>query len=115
MQISKLSIQRPTLVVVLFSILTLMGLLSYFSLNYELFPRFASNVITITTVYLGAGPEEVESSITKKIENAVAAMENVKKITAISSDNLSAITIQLTTAANADVSLEDAQRRVNVI
>ncbi len=115
MQISKLSIQRPTLVVVLFSILTLMGLLSYFSLNYELFPKFASNVITITTVYPGAGPEEVESSVTKKIENAVAAMENVKKLTAISSDNLSVLTIQLTTAANADVSLEDAQRRVNVI
>ncbi|HTJ11991.1 MAG TPA: efflux RND transporter permease subunit [Dinghuibacter sp.] len=115
MQISKISIQRPTLVVVLFSILTLMGLLSYFSLNYELFPKFASNVITITTVYPGAGPEEVESSITKKIENAVAAMENVKKLTAISSDNLSVLTIQLTTAANADVSLEDAQRRVNVI
>lgn len=115
MQISKISIQRPTLVVVLFSILTLMGLLSYFSLNYELFPKFASNVITITTVYPGAGPEEVETSITKKIENAVAAMENVKKLTAISSDNLSVLTIQLTTAANADVSLEDAQRRVNVI
>jgi HAE1 family hydrophobic/amphiphilic exporter-1 len=92
-----------------------MGLLSYVSLNYELFPKFASNVITITTVYPGAGPEEVESSVTKKIENAVAAMENVKKLTAISSDNLSVLTIQLTTAANADVSLEDAQRRVNVI
>ncbi len=115
MQISKVSIQRPTLVVVLFSILTLMGLLSYFSLNYELFPKFATNVITITTIYPGAGPEEVESDVTKKIENAVAAMENVKKLSAISSDNLSVITIQLTTNANADISLEDAQRRVNVI
>ena len=115
MIISKISIQRPTMVVVLFSVLTLMGLLSYFSLNYELFPNFASNVVTISTVYPGAGPEEVESSVTKKIEDAVAAMENVKKLTAISADNLSVVTIQLINGANADVALEDAQRKVNSI
>jgi HAE1 family hydrophobic/amphiphilic exporter-1 len=103
------------MVVVLFSILTLMGLLSYFSLNYELFPKFASNVVTISTVYPGAGPEEVESSVTKKIEDAVAAMENVKKLTAISADNLSVVTIQLNNGANADIALEDAQRKVNSI
>jgi hydrophobic/amphiphilic exporter-1 (mainly G- bacteria), HAE1 family len=115
MTISKISIERPTLVVVLFSILTLMGLLSYFSLNYELLPKFASNAVTITTVYPGVGPEEVESSVTKKIEDAVAAMENVKKLTAVSSDNLSVVTIQLLTGANADIALEDAQRKVNSI
>ena len=103
------------MVVVLFSILTLMGLLSYSSLNYELFPKFASNVVTISTVYPGAGPEEVESSVTKKIEDAVAAMENVKKLTAISADNLSIVTIQLNNGADADVALEDAQRKVNSI
>ena len=81
MKITEISIKRPTIVVVVFTILGLLGFLSYRSLNYELLPKFASNAITISTVYPGAGPDEVQNTVTKKIEDAVASMENIDKLT----------------------------------
>ncbi|QHS61546.1 efflux RND transporter permease subunit [Chitinophaga agri] len=115
MKITEISIKRPTIVVVIFTILTLLGVMSYKSLNYELLPKFTSPVVTIATVYPGASPKEVESTITKKIEDAVASMEKIKKIISKSSESLSTVTVELNNDANVDIALQDAQRKVNAI
>jgi HAE1 family hydrophobic/amphiphilic exporter-1 len=75
MKISEISIKRPSIILVLFIILTLGGIFSYSQLGYELIPKFEVNVITIQTVYPGASPTEVENTVTKKIEDAVASLE----------------------------------------
>ncbi|MDQ4138999.1 MAG: efflux RND transporter permease subunit, partial [Bacteroidota bacterium] len=59
MNITKLSIQRSTIVVVVFTVLTLLGVGAYKALNYELLPKFSPPVLTITTLYPGASPSEV--------------------------------------------------------
>ncbi len=115
MQIANISVKRPTLVIVVFIALTLFGLLSYFSLNYELLPKFSPGVISISTIYPGASPGEVENTVTKKLEDAVATLENVKKLDAVSYESLSLITITLTDNADVDQLLNDAQRKVNAI
>jgi HAE1 family hydrophobic/amphiphilic exporter-1 len=115
MKITEVSIKRPTIVVVVFTILTLLGVMSYKSLNYELLPKFSSPIVTIATIYPGASPNEVESSVTKKIEDAIASMEKIKKITSKSSESLSVITVELNNDANVDIALQDAQRKVNAI
>ncbi len=115
MKITEISIKRPSLVIVVFAALTLLGLLSYFSLSYELLPKFSNNVVSISTIYPGASPSEVENTVTKKIEDAVSSMENVKKLNAVSYESLSVVTITLTDAADIDLSLNDAQRKVNAI
>lgn len=115
MKIADISIKRPSLVIVVFTALTLLGLLSYFSLGYELLPKFSPNVVSISTIYPGASPNEVENTVTKKIEDAVSSMENIKKINAVSYESLSIVTITLTEKANIDNSLNDAQRKVNAI
>jgi HAE1 family hydrophobic/amphiphilic exporter-1 len=71
MTLTELAIKRPSLIVVIFSALTVLGLFGYFQLNYELLPKISSPVITITTPYPGASPTEVESEVTKPIEDAV--------------------------------------------
>jgi HAE1 family hydrophobic/amphiphilic exporter-1 len=115
MKITEISIKRPTIVVVIFTILTLLGVMSYQSLNYELLPKFSQPVVTIATVYPGASPKEVESTITKKIEDAVASMEKIKKIISKSNESLSTVTVQLSNDANVDIALQDAQRKVNAV
>ncbi len=115
MLITDISIKRPSLVIVVFTALTLLGLLSYFSLGYELLPKFSNNVVSIATVYPGASPNEVENTVTKKIEDAVSSMENIKKINSVSYESLSTVTITLTDKANVDISQNDAQRKVNAI
>ena len=82
MKIVDISIKRPSLVIVLFTILLLGGLFSYKQLSYELIPKFEVNVITVSTVYPGASPGEVENTVTKKLEDAISTMENIKKIKA---------------------------------
>ncbi len=115
MKLAEISIKRPSLVIVLFTILTLGGLFSYNQLGYELIPKFDMNVITVSTVYPGASPSEVENTVTKKIEDAIASLENIKKIDSKSYESLSVVSITLTSNANVDVSMNDAQRKINAI
>ncbi|MBO9204231.1 MULTISPECIES: efflux RND transporter permease subunit [Niastella] len=115
MKLAELSIKRPSLVIVLFTILTLGGLFSYKMLGYELIPKFDSNAVTITTIYPGASPAEVENTVTKKIEDAVASLENIKKLESKSYESISLVTIQLNSGADADYALNDAQRKINAI
>lgn len=115
MKLAEISIKRPTLIIVLFTVLTLAGLLSYSALNYELLPKFSPGVLSITTIYPGASPNEVENTVTKKIEDAVASMENIKKLDATSFEGVSVVVVTLRTGADVDYALNDAQRKVNAM
>lgn len=115
MKIAEVSIKRPTLVIVLFTVLILGGILSYTSLNYELLPKFSPSVVSVTTVYPGASPSEVENTVSKKIEDAVSSMENIKKLETKSFESLSIVTITLNSGSDVDYALNDAQRKVNAI
>lgn len=115
MKIAEISIKRPSIVIVVFTALTLLGIMSYFSLNYELLPKFSPGVVSISTIYPGASPSEVENTVTKKIEDAVASMENIKQLEATSFESLSLVIIQLNSEADVDYALNDAQRKVNAI
>ncbi|WP_313599964.1 efflux RND transporter permease subunit [Epilithonimonas vandammei] len=115
MKLAEIAIKRPSLVIVLFTILTLGGLLSYSMMGYELIPKFETNKVTISTVYPGASPSEVETSVTRKIEDAVGSLENVKKVESSSYESLSVISVTLNTGADVNYALNDAQRKVNAI
>lgn len=115
MKIAEISIKRPSIIIVLFTILILGGAFSYSQLGYELIPKFESNVISVATIYPGASPSEIENTVTKKVEDAIASLENIKKIDSKSYESLSIVSITLTTQADIDVSMNDAQRKINAI
>lgn len=115
MKIAEIAIKRPSLVIVLFTILTLGGILSYSLMGYELIPKFETNMVTISTVYPGASPAEVETSVTRKIEDAVGSLENVKKVESSSYESISVIRVELNAGADVNYALNDAQRKVNAI
>lgn len=113
MKLAEISIKRPSIIIVLFILLTLGGIFSYTQLGYELVPKFEVNVITIQTIYPGAAPSEVENSVTKKIEDAVSSLENVKKIESKSMESVSIVMITLNSNADVNFLLTDAQRKIN--
>lgn len=115
MKITEISIKRPSLIIVLFIILTLGGLFSYTQLGYELVPKFEINVITVQTVYPGASPAEVESSVTKKIEDAISSLESIKKVESTSLEGVSIVMITLNNGADVNFLLTDAQRKINAV
>jgi len=115
MTITELSVKRPTLAVVVFTIIALLGIISYSGLGYELLPKITSPQLSISTMYPGASPSEVENSVTTNIEDAVSAMEGVKSITSTSQEGISIVNVELTYNADVDKALQDAQRKVNNI
>lgn len=115
MKITKTSIKRPTLVVVLFTILLALGAFSYTQLNYELLPKMSSPVLSVSTVYPGASPYEVENSVTKKIEDAVSSLEGVDRVSSTSLESVSLVVVQLEQSVDVDQALQEAQRKVNAM
>jgi HAE1 family hydrophobic/amphiphilic exporter-1 len=115
MTITEVAIKRPTLVVVLFTVLGVLGVFGYSQLKYELLPKISPPVVVISTIYPGASPQEVENSITKNIEDAVSSLDKVTAVHSTSSEGVSVVTVELTQSAKVDIALQDAQRKVNAV
>jgi hydrophobic/amphiphilic exporter-1 (mainly G- bacteria), HAE1 family len=115
MTITELSIKRPTLVVVVFTVLGVLGLFSYFQLNYELLPKMSIPVVTITTVYPGASPYEVENNVSKIIEDAVSGIDKIDNVRSSSFEGMSLVIIEFKQDANIDFVVQDASRKVNAV
>lgn len=115
MSITEISIKRPSLIIIIFAALTVIGLFTYSQLKYDLLPKISPPVVVITTVYPGASPEEVETSITKLVEDAVASIDKIEALNATSSEGVSFVTIELAQDADPEVALQDAQRKVSGI
>ena len=115
MTITELAIKRPTLVVVVFTVLAVLGLFGYSQLNYELLPKMDIPVVTITTVYPGASPYEVENNVSKVIEDAVSGIDRIDNVRSTSFEGMSLVIIEFKQDANIDFVVQDASRKVNAI
>jgi len=113
MSLTELAIKRPILIIVLFLVLGLGGLFSYTQLRYELLPDIATPYVTISTVWPGASPGELETGLTKPLEDAVAGASRVKRITSQSLESVSVVTVEFRAGTDADLALQDCQRRIN--
>jgi len=115
MNITEISIKRPSLIIVLFSVLTLLGFIGYKNLSYELMPDFNQQVVVIKTVYPGAEPNEVETSVSRKIEDALSNLEGVDYLVTKSLPNASIIIANLKYGTDLDKTMQDAQRYIDNI
>lgn len=115
MSITEIAVKRPLLITVIFFTLILFGWISYTSLDYNLLPKFEVNVITVQTIYKGASSDEIQSSITKPVEDAVASIEGIDMITSTSMEGVSMIVIQLKPGTSTINAQRDAERKINEI
>lgn len=115
MTITELSIKRPSLIVVIFSAMIILGFYSYIQMKYELLPKITPPVITISTVYPGGSPFEVETSITKPIEDAVSTLSRIDIIKSTSRENVSFVMIRFLQGTNINIQIQDVQRKINQI
>ncbi len=115
MTVTELAIKRPTLVVVVFGALALLGIYSLMNLNYELLPKITPPVLSVSTIYPGASPNEVESSVTKPVEDALASLDQVYSMTSTSNEGVSFVMVQFDQSADVNTELQDAQQKINQI
>ncbi|MFN8346706.1 MAG: efflux RND transporter permease subunit [Spirosomataceae bacterium] len=115
MSITEIAIKRPLLVTTVFVVLILFGFLGYKQLSYNLLPKFEANVISVATTYIGASADEVETNVTKRIEDALSSLEGLDRMTSTSQQSVSMVIIQLKNGVNTTLAQQEAQRKVEQI
>ena len=107
--------RRPVTTVMICGMMVMFGLYSYFKLAKDQFPKVDVPYITVITVYPGAGPEEVETQVTEKIEEAVASVSGVKKQNSISQEGVSIVMAEFELSIDGDVAENDVRSKVDQI
>jgi len=113
MSITEIAVKRPLLIIVIFTVLLLFGVLSYFKLNYKLLPNIEVSTVSVSTVYPGASAAEVETSVTRKLEDAFTSVEGLDKISSTSQEGISQITVQLKSGTDVNQAERDIQRKAD--
>ena len=114
MFISDTAINQRTTVFVLTIILVLAGLFCYFELPRESVPEVIIPYVFISTGYRGVSSEDMESSVTKKIEDKLKGLENVNKITSTSSEGRSEIIVEFVEGADIDDAIQKVKDKVDL-
>src|SRR5205085_4573853 len=94
MWLTSVSIRRPVFILMVVAAFIVLGLNSVSKMRLELNPKVDFPYVSVLTTYPGAGPGEIETQITKKIEDAVASVNGVKNITSSSQEGVSSVTIE---------------------
>lgn len=115
MKLADLSIKHPVFIYMSVSALIVLGLLSYFRLPVELFPDIALPTISVTTPYPGASPKDVESQVSKPIEEAISVLKGVKKVRSISTEGVSVVIVEFELERNVQEAAQDVREKVAVI
>jgi len=107
--ISAWSIRKPVPSVVLFAVLLLLGIMSFRSLPVTRFPNIDVPLISVTITQSGAAPSELESQITKQVEDTVANITGVKKVISTLTDGASTTVMEFRLEVNQDRALNDVK------
>jgi multidrug efflux pump len=113
MIISDICIRRPVLATVMSLIIVLLGLVSYDRLAVREYPKIDEPVINVTTRYLGASAEIVESQVTKPLEDSIAGIDGIDVLTSISRAEQSQITVRFRLDKDPDSGASDVRDRVS--
>src|SRR5579871_5531979 len=94
MWLTSVSIRRPVFILMVVSALIVLGLNALSKMRMELNPNVDFPFVSVITAYPGAGPAEINTQVTKKVEDAVASVNGIKTITANSQEGTSTVSIQ---------------------
>jgi len=113
MNIASLPIRRPILTTIIYLIVVILGLVSLSRLAIDLMPEISYPSISVITTYSNVGPQEIEESITRPIEEALAAVQGVDEITSTSSEGRSVVRVLFNWGTDLDVAANDIRDRID--
>ena len=113
MQLAEVSVRRPVLAVVMSMLIVLIGAVSFKSLSLREYPKIDEPTVTVTTRYVGASAEVVESQVTKPLEDSIAGIDAVDVITSISRAEQSQITVRFRLEKDADTAAAEVRDRTS--
>src|SRR3954454_20759025 len=113
--LAQLCVRRPVFATMLIASLVVVGVFCYFSLGVDLFPKVDIPTVIVTIINPGASPEEVETEITKKVEDAVNTISQIDELRSTSSEGQSLVLIQFDLSKNGDVAAEEVQNHLSLV
>lgn len=113
MNISSISINRPVLATVISIMIVLFGVIGYTFLGVREFPSVDPPVVTVTTNYIGANADVIESQITEPLEESINGIAGIRSLTSISSDGRSNITVEFELGVDMEAAANDVRDRVS--
>src|SRR5215207_1567115 len=114
-KLAEICVRRPVFATMIILSLTVVGAFSFMSLGVDLFPKIDFPTITVTVVNPGAGPREIETEITDKIENSVNTISGIDELRSVSVEGVSQVFVQFLLDKDADVAAQEVRDKVNLI
>jgi HAE1 family hydrophobic/amphiphilic exporter-1 len=113
--LAEICVKRPVFATMLILSLVVVGLFSFVSLGVDLFPKIDFPTITITVLNPGASPEEVETEITEKVEEAVNTISGIDELRSTSVEGISQVFVQFILEKDVNVAAQEVENRVQTV
>ena len=115
MAIYKTAVQKPVTTALIFVAVIIIGLFCYVQLPVDQYPEMDPPYITVMTTYAGASASEVETNVTKVMENSLNSVDHLKELTSKSKDNISQVTMEFEWGTNLDEVINDVRTYVDLV
>ncbi|HBE43719.1 MAG TPA: multidrug transporter AcrB, partial [Bacteroidales bacterium] len=115
MSIYSSSVKRPVTTILIFAALMVIGLYSLTRLPVDLYPEIELPFVTVLTTYPGASASDIESNVTRPLEDGLNSVSNLKELTSTSSDGLSVIFLNFEYGSNLDEAMNDIRSNLNFV
>jgi HAE1 family hydrophobic/amphiphilic exporter-1 len=115
MTITEIAIRRPAFLTMIFVALAVLGVFGYSRMGVDLLPKMDWPMVSVVTVYPGAGPKEIESLVSKPLEEAVSSVEKLDNVRSYSFEGYSLVLAQFNFSASVDEVTNEVQRRVEMV
>ena len=112
MSLSDVAIKRPVFTSMMALCLIVLGVMGLTRLGTDLFPDVTFPVVMVTTLYKGAGPGEIETQVTKPLEDSIAGISGIDKMHSWSRENASAIAVQFKLTESLDRATQEVRDKV---
>ena len=113
--LANLCISRPVFATMINLLLVVLGWFSFRSIGVDQFPNVELPIITVTTTLRGASPEEMETSVTKPLEEIINTVQGIDELSSVTLEGVSQITVQFLLEHNRDTAAQDVRDKVNTI
>jgi multidrug efflux pump subunit AcrB len=111
---SSWSVDHPTMVWVVLAVILIMGAYSYFTTPQESFPEIEIPTVAVNTIYPGVAPADIESLLTRPLEEDLSTISDIKTLTSSSVEGYSSIVIEFQTTVNMDDALASVREKVDL-
>ena len=115
MSIYRTAINKPVTTILIFIAVMIIGVFSYIKLPIDQFPEMEPPYVMVMCTYPGANASEMETNITKVLENSLNSVDGLKEITSKSKDNISVVTLELEWGTNMDEAINDVRSYIDVV